>query len=87
MALGSGDSIKPGHWTPDRIVDWILDSIMDSIFRLEFQLPGVKGNSRLQNLLLKSTHCNYTDWNIKYLSIYISIAAMKWLLVQQEVTQ
>jgi len=38
-------------------------------------------------MLPKSTHCHYTDRNIKYLSIYISIAAMKWLLVQQEVGQ
>ena len=38
---------------------------------------------RLQNLLPNTTHCHYTDWNIKYLSIYISIAAMKWLLVRQ----
>jgi len=26
---------------------------------------------RLQKLLPKSTHCHYTDWNIKYLPIYI----------------
>ena len=40
---------------------------------------------RLQNLLPKSTHCHYTDWNIKYLSIYISLVATKWLLVLQVV--
>ena len=28
---------------------------------LEFRLSGVNGHSRLQNLLLKFTHCHYTD--------------------------
>ena len=38
------DSTKPGLWTLDWTVDWTLDSKMDSVFRLEFQLPGVKGH-------------------------------------------
>ena len=82
------------------ILDWtstmdryhgLLDSKMDSVFRLEFWLPGVKGHMhidqqqsfaysiirRLQNLLPKSTQCIYTDWNITYLSIYLSIVATK----------
>jgi len=28
-------------------MDWTLDSIMDLQFRLEFQLPGVKGHLQL----------------------------------------
>jgi len=38
-------------------------------------------------LSLKSTHCHYTDWSIKYRTIYISIAVRKWLLVWQQVGQ
>jgi len=69
---GWGDTTKPGLWTGL----WTgLDSKMDSVFRLEFQLPGVKGHVRKVGCRvcyqLKSTHCNYTDWNIKYLSIYL----------------
>jgi len=88
-------------WTLDWTMDWTLDVKMDLVFRLEFLLPGFKGHMhidqqqsfaysiicRLQNLLPKSTQCNCTDWNIKYLSIYLSIVATKVALVQQEVEQ
>jgi len=46
-ALDSGLDCK---WTLDSGLDceWTLDSIMDSIFRLEFQLPGVKGRMHIK---------------------------------------
>jgi len=35
-----GDSTKPGLWTLDCTMDWTLDSIMDSLFRWNFDRQG-----------------------------------------------
>ena len=59
-------------------MDWTLDSILNWIFRLEFQSPGSQRShaySSAAQLLPKSSHCHChcTDWNIKYPPIYLCI--------------